>query len=154
MDPQRIDTLGNGNFYTLIVTYSCVCRCGSVWKNCSSKYNNYLLFFFPETLYHFGDNDREAWDSLFSLYQLPPYEVPGLEPVLSFGLAGENSTSHVTYSIQPNSYTRALLFLIHLYCLCSFCWLLLTHQTMLETLQCVQESHIRRIYIYPVLFQQ
>lgn len=42
-----------------------------------------------DTRYHFGDNDREAWKDLFSLYQLPPYQLPGLEPVLSFGLAGE-----------------------------------------------------------------
>ena len=41
-----------------------------------------------ETLYHFGDNDRERWSPLFSLYQLPPYYLPGMEPVLSFGLAG------------------------------------------------------------------
>ena len=41
-----------------------------------------------ETLYHFGDNDRERWSPLFSLYQLPPYTLPGMEPVLSFGLAG------------------------------------------------------------------
>ena len=46
------------------------------------------FFFPPETLYHFGDNDREGWAELFSLYQLPPYELPGLQPVLSFGLAG------------------------------------------------------------------
>ena len=44
-----------------------------------------------ETLYHFGDNDRERWAPLFSLYQLPPYPIPGLEPVLSFGLAGPGS---------------------------------------------------------------
>ena len=44
-----------------------------------------------ETLYHFGDNDREGWDELFSLYQLPPYPLPGMEPVLSFGLAGPGS---------------------------------------------------------------
>lgn len=41
-----------------------------------------------ETFYHFGDNDRERWDPLFSLYQLPPYQLPNKEPVLSFGLAG------------------------------------------------------------------
>lgn len=41
-----------------------------------------------ETLYHFGDNDRERWAGLFILYQLPPYGLPGMEPVLSFGLAG------------------------------------------------------------------
>ena len=41
-----------------------------------------------ETFYHFGDNDRERWSPLFSLYQLPPYTLPGMEPVLSFGLAG------------------------------------------------------------------
>ena len=44
-----------------------------------------------ETLYHFGDNDRVRWAPLFSLYQLPPYNLPGLEPVLSFGLAGPGS---------------------------------------------------------------
>ena len=44
-----------------------------------------------ETLYHFGDNNRETWAPLFSLYQLPPYQLPGLEPVLSFGLAGPGS---------------------------------------------------------------
>ena len=44
-----------------------------------------------ETLYHFGDNDRERWSQLFSLYQLPPYTLPGMEPVLSFGLAGPGS---------------------------------------------------------------
>lgn len=44
--------------------------------------------YYAETFYHFGDNDRERWDSLFSLYQLPPYQLPGQEPVLSFGLAG------------------------------------------------------------------
>ncbi len=42
-----------------------------------------------ETYYHFGDNDRERWDALFSLYQLPPLPLPGKEPVLSFGLAGK-----------------------------------------------------------------
>ena len=41
-----------------------------------------------ETLYYFGDNDWEQWAELFSLYHLPSYSVPGLEPVLSFGLAG------------------------------------------------------------------
>lgn len=41
-----------------------------------------------DTLYHFGDNDRTAWGDLFSHYQLPPYNIPDLEPVLSFGLAG------------------------------------------------------------------
>lgn len=41
-----------------------------------------------ETFYHFGDNDRERWDSLFSLYHLPPFQLPDKEPVLSFGLAG------------------------------------------------------------------
>ncbi len=41
-----------------------------------------------ETLYHFGDNDRERWDPLFSLYQLPPLTLPNKDPVLSFGLAG------------------------------------------------------------------
>jgi len=50
-----------------------------------------LLLFLAilETFYHFGDNDRARWDSLFSLYQLPPLPLPGKEPVLSFGLAGE-----------------------------------------------------------------
>ncbi len=46
-------------------------------------------FFIPDTLYHFGDNDRDAWDRLFSRYNLPPYHIPGLEAVLSFGLAGQ-----------------------------------------------------------------
>uniref|UniRef100_A0A1X7VSF6 JmjC domain-containing protein n=1 Tax=Amphimedon queenslandica TaxID=400682 RepID=A0A1X7VSF6_AMPQE len=41
-----------------------------------------------DTLYHFGDNDREEWAELFSMYNIPPYTVPGLEPVISFGLAG------------------------------------------------------------------
>lgn len=41
-----------------------------------------------ETLYHFGDNDREGWKHLFSLYKLPPFTLNGLKPVLSFGLAG------------------------------------------------------------------
>ena len=45
-------------------------------------------FCVTETFYHFGDNDRERWDPLFSLYQLPPYQLPDMEPVLSFGLAG------------------------------------------------------------------
>ena len=44
-----------------------------------------------ETLYHFGDNDRERWVELFMLYQLPPFPLPGMEPVLSFGLAGPGS---------------------------------------------------------------
>ena len=44
----------------------------------------------PETLYYFGDNNREGWDSLFSLYHLPPYHLPGMSPVLSFGMAGTN----------------------------------------------------------------
>ena len=44
-----------------------------------------------ETLYHFGDNDREKWSPLFSLYRLPPFSLPGMEPVLSFGLAGPGS---------------------------------------------------------------
>ena len=56
-------------------------------------YTDYLLLLpfssFADTLYHFGDNDRDAWDRLFSLYKLPPYHIPGLEAVLSFGLAGE-----------------------------------------------------------------
>ena len=57
-------------------------------------------FFFssPETLYHFGDNDREGWAELFSLYQLPPYELPGLQPVLSFGLAGSEHCHSKTAS--------------------------------------------------------
>lgn len=44
--------------------------------------------YLTETLYHFGDNDRDSWAELFSLYRLPPYDLPGLQPVLSFGLAG------------------------------------------------------------------
>ncbi|XP_064406556.1 jmjC domain-containing protein 8-like [Halichondria panicea] len=44
-----------------------------------------------ETLYYFGDNNREDWSSLFSLYTLPPYHVPDTTPVLSFGLAGPGS---------------------------------------------------------------
>ena len=26
-----------------------------------------------DTLYHFGDNDRDSWHELFSQYLLPPY---------------------------------------------------------------------------------
>ena len=44
--------------------------------------------YLTETLYHFGDNDRDSWAELFSLYRLPPYDLPRLQPVLSFGLAG------------------------------------------------------------------
>ena len=42
-----------------------------------------------ETLYLFGDNDREAWSELFSAYRLPPYSLPGMSAELSFGIAGE-----------------------------------------------------------------
>jgi hypothetical protein len=42
-------------------------------------------------VYYFGDNDREGWHDLFSLYQLPPYTIPGMTGVLSFGLAGPGS---------------------------------------------------------------
>ena len=78
MRPQHLKTLGNGNapatlqysvaaaVYTYIFSVPCL----------------------TETFYHFGDNDRERWDPLFSLYQLPPYQLPNKEPVLSFGLAG------------------------------------------------------------------
>ena len=47
------------------------------------------LLISSETLYHFGDNDREGWKDLFSLYKLPPFTLIGLKPVLSFGLAGQ-----------------------------------------------------------------
>eukprot|EP00117_Sycon_ciliatum_P004031 scpid77172/ scgid8567/ JmjC domain-containing protein 8; Jumonji domain-containing protein 8 len=41
-----------------------------------------------ESLYHFGDTDREEWKSVFDLYNFPAYQVPGMEPMISFGLAG------------------------------------------------------------------
>ena len=44
-----------------------------------------------ETLYLFGDNDREAWSELFSAYRLPPYSLPGMTAELSFGIAGPGS---------------------------------------------------------------
>ncbi|XP_064618057.1 jmjC domain-containing protein 8-like [Liolophura sinensis] len=41
-----------------------------------------------ETFYWFGDNNHTEWEELFSLYKPPPYRLPGLTGVYSFGLAG------------------------------------------------------------------
>ena len=41
-----------------------------------------------ETLYFFGNHDYEEWKDLFQHYILPPYELPGKSPALSFGIAG------------------------------------------------------------------
>ena len=68
MRPQTLGRLGSGLCDINIITHV------HIW--------------YVDTLYHFGDNDREGWRELFSLYHLPPYPIPGLEPVLSFGLAG------------------------------------------------------------------
>jgi hypothetical protein len=69
-----------------------------------------------ETFYHFGDNDRERWDSLFSLYQLPPYQLPNQEPVLSFGLAGRapllRSANFYTSNFLHNVALHALLIIL------------------------------------------
>lgn len=69
MKPQERGKLGSGK---TIMIYT-------------SLYSSLLSV---DTLYHFGDNDREEWSDLFSLYNIPPYNVPGLEPVISFGVAG------------------------------------------------------------------
>ena len=68
MRPQTLGRLGSGLCDINIITHV------HIW--------------YVDTLYHFGDNDRGGWQDLFSLYRLPPYPIPGLKPVLSFGLAG------------------------------------------------------------------
>ncbi len=68
MAAQTLTTLGNG----IVVAVK-----------------NLHFNFVIETLYYFGDNNREGWNSLFSLYTLPPYHVPKTTHVLSFGLAGK-----------------------------------------------------------------
>lgn len=71
MKPQTPGQLGKGNDICVLLS------------------NGWINATFSDTLYHFGDNDRNAWDPLFSLYNLPPYALPGMEPVISFGLAGK-----------------------------------------------------------------
>ena len=41
-----------------------------------------------ETLYLFGDIDREEWAPLLNRYLRPPWKLPNLFGELSFGLAG------------------------------------------------------------------
>ncbi|KAK7502296.1 hypothetical protein BaRGS_00006249 [Batillaria attramentaria] len=41
-----------------------------------------------ETFYWFGDNNYTEWQELFDKYIPPPYSLPGLTGVYSFGLAG------------------------------------------------------------------
>ena len=41
-----------------------------------------------ETLYFFGNHIYEEWKDLFDNYVLPPYELPGKDSALSFGIAG------------------------------------------------------------------
>ncbi|KAJ8319104.1 hypothetical protein KUTeg_004195, partial [Tegillarca granosa] len=41
-----------------------------------------------ETFYWFGDNNYTEWEEVFKVYKPPPYELPNLEGVYSFGLAG------------------------------------------------------------------
>ncbi|XP_046560322.1 jmjC domain-containing protein 8-like [Haliotis rubra] len=41
-----------------------------------------------ETFYWFGDNNHTEWETLFSLYKPPPYRLPKMSAVYSFGLAG------------------------------------------------------------------
>ncbi|XP_041363308.1 jmjC domain-containing protein 8-like [Gigantopelta aegis] len=41
-----------------------------------------------KTLYWFGDNNHTEFAELFNVYKPPPYRVPGMTGVYSFGLAG------------------------------------------------------------------
>ena len=41
-----------------------------------------------ETLYLFGDMNREEWKPLLDTYILPKWNLPGFDPELSFGIAG------------------------------------------------------------------
>ncbi|XP_059203070.1 jmjC domain-containing protein 8 [Centropristis striata] len=41
-----------------------------------------------ETLYFFGDNNFTEWQSLFELYESPPYVLPHTGGAYSFGIAG------------------------------------------------------------------
>ena len=46
------------------------------------------MYHFPETFYWFGDNNFTEWQSLFDLYQPPPYTLPDHVGAYSFGMAG------------------------------------------------------------------
>lgn len=82
MSPQTLNNRGNGKKKKLIVFLL-----------------NFPFFLSSETLYYFGDNNRESWESLFSLYLLPPYRVPDSTHVLSFGLAGEPRSTCTMYTV-------------------------------------------------------
>lgn len=41
-----------------------------------------------DTLYFFGDNNFTEWQSLFELYESPPYVLPHTSGAYSFGIAG------------------------------------------------------------------
>ncbi|OWF34539.1 jmjC domain-containing protein 8-like [Mizuhopecten yessoensis] len=41
-----------------------------------------------ETFYWFGDNNYTEWQELFDMYSAPPYYLPDMTGVYSFGLAG------------------------------------------------------------------
>ena len=58
-----------------------------------SKYIQHSMIYtncisLTETYYWFGDNNFTEWKSLFDLYKPPPYELPKMTGVYSFGLAG------------------------------------------------------------------
>ena len=43
----------------------------------------------------FGDNNYTEWADVFRLYRPPPYEIPGLFGVYSFGIAGNTILHYV-----------------------------------------------------------
>jgi hypothetical protein len=47
-----------------------------------------LTGLFTETFYWFGDNDYEEFGDLFEEYIPPPYRLPNMNGIYSFGLAG------------------------------------------------------------------
>lgn len=53
------------------------------------KFRDFVFFFFSETFYWFGDNNHTEWEELFSMYNPPPYRLPGHTGAYSFGLAGK-----------------------------------------------------------------
>jgi hypothetical protein len=54
----------------------------------SSITHSISCIFITETYYWFGDNDYVEFADLFDQYKAPPYKLPNMHGVYSFGLAG------------------------------------------------------------------
>lgn len=64
-------------------------------KNDLTKWQWFYHIFFTETFYWFGDNNYTEWEEVFKVYKPPPYELPHLKGVYSFGMAGKNIKLHL-----------------------------------------------------------